>query len=114
MGTDAECLTISIKGIVQGVGFRPFVYNLARELKVNGFITNTTDGVLIEAEGGDLAVFLERLRRESPPLSKIMSVDVTARGFVGHEGFSIRESSDGGSFTLVSPDVSICDDCMGE
>ncbi len=114
MGTDVECLTISIKGIVQGVGFRPFVYNLAKELKVNGFITNTADGVLIEAEGGDLGAFLERLRRESPPLSKIMSVDVTPRGFAGHEGFSIRESSVGGSFTLVSPDVSICDDCMVE
>ncbi len=114
MGTDAECLTISIKGIVQGVGFRPFVYNLARELKVNGFITNTADGVLIEAEGGDLGVFLERLRRESPPLSKIMSVEVTSRLCAGHSGFSIRQSSDSGSFTLISPDVSICTDCRDE
>jgi hydrogenase maturation protein HypF len=114
MSNDLECLIISIEGVVQGVGFRPFVYNLARELKVNGFITNTADGVLIEAEGGDLGVFLERLRRESPPLSKIMSVDVTPRQCAGYSGFSIRESSDSGSFTLISPDVSICDDCRDE
>jgi hydrogenase maturation protein HypF len=114
MAADPECLTISVKGIVQGVGFRPFVYNLARELKVNGFITNTADGVLIEAEGGDLGLFLERMRRESPPLSKIVSVDVSSRQCAGHEGFSIRESSGIGSFTLISPDVSVCPDCMKE
>jgi hydrogenase maturation protein HypF len=114
MPEDAECLTISIKGVVQGVGFRPFVYNLARELKVNGFITNTADGVLIEAEGGNLGVFLTRLRRESPPLSKIVSVDVAPGQCAGHEGFSIRESAAGSGFTLISPDVSVCKECMDE
>lgn len=114
MGTDTECITISIKGIVQGVGFRPFVYNLARELKVSGFVTNTAEGVLVEAEGGDIGAFLERLRRESPPLSKIVSIDIIPRQCTGHRGFTIRESTDSGSFTLVSPDVSICKDCMNE
>ena len=109
-----ECLNISVKGKVQGVGFRPFVYNLARELGVKGIISNTADGVFITAEGGDLSTFLERLRKDSPPLSKILNVDISPCEFTGYSEFSIKESSGEGSFTLVSPDASVCVDCLHE
>ncbi len=109
-----ECLNISVKGKVQGVGFRPFVYNLARSLGVRGFIANTAEGVYITAEGGDLSSFLERLRKDSPPLSTIISIDITPAGSGGYADFSIRGSRENGGFTLVSPDVSICEDCLRE
>ncbi|MBI5640731.1 MAG: carbamoyltransferase HypF [Nitrospirae bacterium] len=109
-----ECLHISIKGVVQGVGFRPFVFSLANELSVKGFITNTSDGVSITAEGDNLDIFLERLRKEAPPLAKIMSMDISPAGCAGFKDFSIHESVDTGSFTLVSSDISICADCLRE
>jgi hydrogenase maturation protein HypF len=109
-----ECLNIMVKGTVQGVGFRPFVYNLARELAVRGFITNTAEGVVIMAEGGNIESFLERLRKDSPPLSKILSIDITPGEFAGYVDFSIRGSSETGGFTHVSPDVSVCADCLHE
>src|SRR5512139_1667188 len=109
-----ECLNISVKGKVQGVGFRPFAYNLARELGVKGFISNTADGVFITAEGGDLNTFLERLRKDSPPLSKILSMVIAPGEFASYNEFSIRGSSGAGSFTLVSPDASVCSDCLYE
>ena len=109
-----ECLNISVKGKVQGVGFRPFVYNLARELGVKGFISNTAEGVLIAAEGGDLGSFLERLRKDSPPLSMILSIDITPSMPTGCGDFSIKGSCKNGSFTLVSPDASVCEACLHE
>jgi hydrogenase maturation protein HypF len=109
-----ECLNISVKGKVQGVGFRPFVYNLARELGVKGFIANTAEGVLIAAEGGDLSSFLERLRKDGPPLSRILNIDITPSVPTGCGDFSIKGSSENGSFTLVSPDASVCAACLHE
>jgi hydrogenase maturation protein HypF len=109
-----ECLIIAIKGIVQGVGFRPFVFNLANRLSVRGFVTNTSDGVLINAEGENLGAFVDRLKSDAPPLSKIVSTETVPAEFRGYLDFTIRESTESGSFTLVSPDVSICDDCLGE
>jgi hydrogenase maturation protein HypF len=107
-------LKISIKGVVQGVGFRPFVYNLAKALSIRGFIINTSDGVMMIAEGDSLDVFIERIRKEPPPLARIMSMDISPVAPVGFPDFSIRESEDTGSFTLISPDISICDDCLHE
>jgi hydrogenase maturation protein HypF len=109
-----DSLHIAIKGVVQGVGFRPFVYNLAQELSLKGFVTNTSDGVFISVEGCNLDDFLERVRTESPPLSKIMSVDISPSEPTGYTVFSIKESSEKGTFTLVSPDISICNDCLRE
>ncbi len=109
-----NCLSLSITGVVQGVGFRPFVYNLARELSVRGFITNTSDGVSLTIEGENLDVFLERLRKDAPPLAKILTIDIQPAASAGFVDFSIRESRDSGSFTLVSPDVSVCEDCSRE
>ncbi|MBI5632005.1 MAG: carbamoyltransferase HypF [Nitrospirae bacterium] len=109
-----ECLSIIIKGIVQGVGFRPFVYNLATELKVTGFVSNTSEGVIITAEGDNLPRFIERIKQEAPPHSKIMKMDVAPAEPGGFTEFRIVQSSDSGSFTLISPDISTCDACCRE
>ncbi|MGB9714911.1 MAG: carbamoyltransferase HypF [Thermodesulfovibrionales bacterium] len=105
---------ILVKGIVQGVGFRPFVYNLAKSLNLKGFVMNSSKGVTIEIEGNGSSLFIERLNHEAPPLSRIMSIDVIPLPFYGYSDFRIVESEDEGSFTLVSPDVSICKDCFKE
>ncbi|MBI4689755.1 MAG: carbamoyltransferase HypF [Nitrospirae bacterium] len=105
---------INIKGTVQGVGFRPFVYNLAKSMDLKGNVTNTTDGVAIDIEGEDVSSFIERISREAPPLSKINNIEVLSLPFCGYEDFEILKSSERGSFTLLSPDVSICDDCLRE
>ncbi len=109
-----ECLSISIKGVVQGVGFRPFIYNLANILSVKGFIANTTDGVAMTVEGDDLTFFIERVRKDAPPLARIMSMDISPMEFTGFPDFSIKESSCDGRFTLLSPDISVCNDCLDE
>ncbi|HMK48756.1 MAG TPA: carbamoyltransferase HypF [Thermodesulfovibrionales bacterium] len=105
---------ISVKGIVQGVGFRPFVYNLAKALNLKGFVINSSNGVTIEIEGKGSGVFADRLSKEAPPLSQIMSIETVSLPFHGYRNFEIRESRDEGSFTLVSPDVSVCKDCFNE
>ena len=109
-----DCLTISIQGIVQGVGFRPFVYNLASELNITGFVSNTSQGVIITAEGDNLSRFIERLRQEAPPLSRIIKMDIAPSETGGFAEFQIMTSSEAGSFTLISPDISVCDDCCRE
>lgn len=105
---------ILVKGIVQGVGFRPFVYNLVQSLNLKGFVMNSSKGVTIEIEGENSATFIDRLTREAPPLSQIMSVDVIPMPYHGYQDFQIMESEDEGSFTLISADVSICEDCFRE
>ncbi len=109
-----DSLRISIKGVVQGVGFRPFVHKLATELNIRGFVVNTSDGVFMAVEGESIAVFIDRLRTESPPLSKIMSIEMSPGEEQGFENFTIRQSEDTGSFTLLSPDISICGQCLTE
>ena len=117
MDSMVERAQIIVRGVVQGVGFRPFVYKLATGLRVTGYVTNTSDGVLIEVEGTDISEFARRLRTEAPPLSDITEISSTALPVHGYPDFSIRASADdaiGRPFTLVSPDVSICDDCLRE
>ena len=106
---------IHIRGIVQGVGFRPFVYNLAQGLGLSGYVLNSSAGVVIEVEGesGELDRFVSRLGREAPPLARIEDVAVTSLAPAGYSDFVIRESRDEpGNLAPVSPDVSTCDDCM--
>jgi hydrogenase maturation protein HypF len=109
-----KCVNISIRGIVQGVGFRPFIHALANELSLKGYVTNTSEGVFMTAEGDRLETFLERIRTDAPPLSRIMSIDISPAEPAGFPDFSIRESRETGSFTLLSPDVAVCDDCLKE
>jgi hydrogenase maturation protein HypF len=105
---------ILVRGIVQGVGFRPFVYSLARSLNLKGFVMNSSKGVTIEIEGDNNSAFIERLTREAPPLSQIMDVEVIQMPYYGYKDFQILKSEDEGSFTLISADVSICKDCFKE
>jgi hydrogenase maturation protein HypF len=109
-----ERVKILVKGIVQGVGFRPFVYNLANSLNLKGFVMNSSGGVVIEIEGEDSSVFVERLTREAPPLSQIVGIDIILMPYRGYQDFQIIKSKDEGSFTLISADVSICEDCLRE
>ena len=105
---------IAVKGVVQGVGFRPFVYNLAKSLHLKGYVNNSSQGVTIEVEGESVETFVDRLTAEAPPLSQIMSVEVKPLPYHGYHDFRIMESEDEGSFTLISADVSVCDDCFRE
>jgi hydrogenase maturation protein HypF len=107
-------IKILVRGVVQGVGFRPFVYSLAKSLNLKGFVMNSSKGVTIEIEGNDGSLFVERLKNEAPPLSQIMSLDVIPLPYHGYKDFQIAESEDEGSFTLISPDVSVCKDCFRE
>ncbi|MDF1527021.1 MAG: carbamoyltransferase HypF [bacterium] len=113
----SERLRISVDGIVQGVGFRPFIYRLAKELVLSGWVTNTTDGVVIEVEGvkGNLEAFLSRLEKDAPPLSKIMSIQREYLKPSNYRDFIIRRSLAGADPTvLVAPDSATCPDCVRE
>lgn len=106
-----------VEGVVQGVGFRPFVFNLAESLDLRGWVCNTSDGVLIEIEGSldHLTELHRRLESESPPLasiSKITSALIPARG---EADFSIRSSEKTpGADTSIPPDVAVCIDCLAD
>jgi hydrogenase maturation protein HypF len=106
---------ILVKGIVQGVGFRPFVHRLAQEKGIKGFVLNTSSGVTIEAEGDAQSIdnFLSSLRRNPPRLAQIEEITTTILEPLGDEHFEIKQSQAIESeFALISPDVSICEDCL--
>lgn len=107
---------VHVTGVVQGVGFRPFVYTLAKRLALTGWVLNNSQGVDIEIEGpsADLDRFTVALRDQAPPLSRIESVAVVLATPNGDTDFTIRESQSLPGATLVSPDVCICDDCLRE
>jgi len=113
---------IHITGVVQGVGFRPFVYNLAVELSLSGWVLNSSSGVEIEAVGPAAALgeFAERLQSEAPPLARIEQTTVTEISATDVQtpkdgGFIIRHSeAHPGDFQPISPDITICDDCLRE
>lgn len=110
-------LSVHITGIVQGVGFRPFVYNLATKLNLNGWVRNTSAGVDIEVDGEQdvLDSFVKALRDEAPPLSRIDELTASPRPANGFKSFDIHHSeSVDGAFQPISPDVAICDDCLRE
>jgi hydrogenase maturation protein HypF len=108
---------IHITGIVQGVGFRPFVYTLAARLDLKGWVRNTSAGVDIEVDGERdvLDAFLKALRDEAPPLSRIDELNASFRPANGFTSFDILHSeSIPSAFQPISPDVAICDDCLRE
>ncbi|MFH0794994.1 MAG: carbamoyltransferase HypF, partial [bacterium] len=110
-------LRLVIHGAVQGVGFRPFVYRLAAELRLTGWICNTSQGVFIEVEGESdpLNSFLRRLDREKPPHATIHSIETSFLMPMGFSTFEIRKS-DGSSEkrAVVLPDIATCPDCLKE
>ena len=108
---------IRVEGIVQGVGFRPFVYTLATGLGLAGFVGNDVDGVFAEVEGPPAAVteFLRRLERDPPPLARIERVTATTVAPRGTTEFAIAPSPAAGPRrTLVSADTATCADCLRE
>lgn len=108
---------IEVFGIVQGVGFRPYVHRLATECHVKGTIANTTAGVVIEVQGtaSVVARFLTRLPAEAPPLARITGITVRDLPIADEREFRIVASHDGtGRRALISPDVATCEDCLRE
>ncbi|MBI5747885.1 MAG: carbamoyltransferase HypF [Nitrospinae bacterium] len=108
---------IKITGIVQGVGFRPFVYNLATSLGLKGYVLNSSEGVIIDVEGDPhkLDEFISFLKSKAPSLSKIENIEVAERlSLCGYTSFEIRESLPDGKFALISPDIATCPDCLSE
>ncbi len=108
---------IAITGIVQGIGFRPFIYNLARKHLVRGWVLNNTSGVFIDAESEDrnLDQFIQEIPALAPPLARIESFSVTPLEPLGYTSFEIRKSEEAEErFVLISPDVATCDPCLSE
>jgi hydrogenase maturation protein HypF len=104
---------IRIRGTVQGVGFRPFVSNLAKRLEISGFVRNTEAGVEIEAEGSAVEKFLAELRIGAPTLARIAEIEISELDPRNQAGFEIRESAPKvGDFSLVPPDIATCEDCL--
>jgi hydrogenase maturation protein HypF len=114
---DTERLQVRLIGTVQGVGFRPFVFRLATELDLTGWVRNDGDGVTIEVEARHslLLCFLERLTREKPAAATIHAADHRFLPPVGYETFEIVASeATGTSRVWISPDLAMCDDCRRE
>jgi hydrogenase maturation protein HypF len=108
---------IRVRGVVQGVGFRPFVYQLASRYHLRGWVRNTSEDVTIEAEGesGNIERFLAGLREQSPPQARIENISVTRGEPAGYEKFEILESiAETDKYQLVSPDIATCPDCLKE
>ena len=108
---------ITVRGVVQGVGFRPFVFNLAERLRLGGWVLNNSGGVEIEVEGPSdaLEAFVTALRAEAPPLAHIESLQVQDAPPQGYDHFEIRHSErQEGRYQLISPDIATCPDCLRE
>lgn len=108
---------IIVKGIVQGVGFRPFIYRLAQQYGLRGTVSNNAHGVEIEAEGDhtSMQLFIHAINRSSPPLALIDKVESQEIDYKGFNDFIIKASNGSDErFTLISPDVAVCDDCLHE
>jgi hydrogenase maturation protein HypF len=107
---------IVIRGAVQGVGFRPFVFRLAEEMGLKGWVINNTQGVFIEAEAQSevLQQFLLRVEREKPAISFIQSFEHSYLDPVGFDKFEIRDSADGPKTALILPDIATCSECQQE
>ena len=108
---------LEVRGIVQGVGFRPFVYRLANELRLDGWVRNDAVGVIIDIQGaGDrIDVFARRVRDEAPPRARVDSI--ARDGFEpvhARSGFAILDSASGSAVTTIGPDSAVCDDCLAE
>ncbi len=112
-----ERLHLVIRGAVQGVGFRPFIFRLAAEMALKGWVLNSSQGVFLEVEGERpaLQAFLVRIEREKPPASIIQGLEPTFLDPVGYGEFEIRHSVDeGGKTALVLPDIATCRECRRE
>ena len=105
---------IIIKGIVQGVGFRPFIYKIALDNNLYGNVYNTSKGVYVDVEGKEENIknFICDIKYKAPVLSYIESIYVEDKKFIGYKEFKIINSKHEEGLTLISPDIGICDDCI--
>ena len=113
-----DAVDIHVKGIVQGVGFRPFVYRMAKKYLINGWVLNAADGVYIHAEGESKLVdeFIMELSDNAPAASRVEEIDIKEVPLEDFDSFEIRFSDDDAveETTLVSPELATCDDCVAE
>jgi hydrogenase maturation protein HypF len=113
----ASACSIRVRGVVQGVGFRPFVYRLARANTLSGWVLNGEEGVEIYLEGAEpgLRAFVQDLKTQPPPASNIAEIEVHRAAPLGLSEFTIRESERRERPTVrISPDLPVCDDCLKE
>lgn len=109
--------SIHITGLVQGVGFRPFVYRLAVQYRIHGWVNNGNDGVRIHAEGleTDLSLFLLALKQDPPAASQILDIIVHPARLKHHKTFEIIKSEDNSDdVTEISPDIAVCEECLAD
>jgi hydrogenase maturation protein HypF len=107
-------MRVRVRGSVQGVGFRPFVYGLAQRYDLAGFVANDSDGVLIEVEGSSLSQFLTALNTEAPPLARVDAIETEPAHIRGEDAFAIACSVDGRVTTCIAPDAATCEACLDE
>src|SRR5579864_1352077 len=108
---------VALGGTVQGVGFRPFVYRLAKELELAGWVSNSSAGLVVEAEGSPERVdrFLERLEAEMPPAAVVLTRETSLLAPAGFRGFEIRASDEGAAkIAGILPDLATCPACLSE
>ena len=110
----AEAVRIRVTGVVQGVGFRPFVWRLAHQLKLAGWVRNDSAGVDIHAEGEALDQFIECLKSAAPPLARIDTLTSLSVAPEGHASFTINESGEGRVTTAIGHDTAPCAECLKE
>jgi hydrogenase maturation protein HypF len=116
-GGARERLGFAVHGVVQGVGFRPFVWNLATRLRLSGSVCNTSGAVIIEVEGDRraLEMFAAALRQDAPRLARVDAVEETTLDAVGDEGFRIVESrAVEGDYQPIAPDAATCPECVAD
>ncbi len=117
VGVEPVRARIIVRGIVQGVGFRPFIYRLANNFKLKGWVLNSTEGVVIEVEGHTkrLEEFIGDITLKAPPLAVVERVESSLLPPVGYQSFIIQASQEQeDKFVLISPDICICPDCLRE
>src|SRR3989338_247006 len=115
--SEVRRLKATLRGAVQGVGFRPFVYRLANELDLKGRIANTPQGVVLEVEGPfhELRAFLSRVAAEKHPRSFIESIETSYLDPKGYQNFEIDESQQSGQRSaVILPDIATCEECLRE
>jgi hydrogenase maturation protein HypF len=113
----AHAIEAVIFGVVQGVGFRPFIYRLAKKLKYNGWVKNIGNGVKIHLESKrktDFDNFFKELKRNKPPLSQLEKISINSATYQQLDDFVIKKTKSGESFVFISPDISVCKPCSEE
>src|SRR5512134_672337 len=110
-------LGVTIHGVVQGVGFRPFVHAAATRRGLSGWVRNRSDGLVLEVQGGDGAVrdFVELLRQERPPAARVDGMEIVELPPAGSDGFHILPSaSDATARATLPADLAVCPECSAE